>query len=93
METLEGLPLLDITEQVDTLATQLIAGVPMPDNANADAYHIAIAAIGGMDYLLTWNMTHIANATLRKRIDEVCRAFDVEPPVICTPAELMTLLE
>ena len=65
----------------------------MPQNAIADSYHIAIAAVGGMDYLLTWNMTHIANAALRKRIDQVCRLFKVEPPTICTPDELMVLME
>ena len=93
LEVLANLPLLDVTEQVDALAQQLITGVPMPGSANADAYHIAIAAVGGMEYLLTWNMTHIANAALRKRIDQACRSFQVEPPTICTPDELMTLME
>ena len=93
LDVLEDLPLLAVTEQVDALAEQLIADVPMPRNANADAYHIAIAAVGGMDYLLTWNMTHIANATLRRRIDHVCRLFSVEPPTICTPDGLMNLME
>ena len=93
LDALADLPALDLTEQVDVLAQRLIAGVPMPENANADAYHIAIAAAGGMDYLLTWNMTHIANAALRKRIDQVCRLFEVEPPTICTPDELMVLME
>ena len=93
LEVLANLPLLDVTEQVDALAQQLITGVPMPGSANADAYHIAIAAVGGMEYLLTWNITHIANVALRKRIDQVCRSFQVEPPTICTPDELMTLME
>ena len=93
LDVLEDVPLLDVTEQVDALARQLIIGVSMPGNATADAYHIAIAAVGGMDYLLTWNMTHIANAALRKRIDQVCRSVSVEPPTICTPDELMKLLE
>ncbi len=93
LEALQNLPLLDVTEQVDALAQQLITGVPMHGSANADAYHIAVAAVGGMEYLLTWNMTHIANAAFRKRIDQVCRSFQVEPPTICTPDELMTLME
>jgi hypothetical protein len=41
-----------------------------------------------MDYLLTWNCTHIANASLRGRIEAVCRDAEFEPPVICTPEEL-----
>ena len=93
LDALTDLPLLDVTKRVDALAQRLIADVPMPQNAIADSYHIAIAAVGGMDYLLTWNMTHIANAALRKRIDQVCRSFQIEPPTICTPDELIVLME
>lgn len=42
-----------------------------------------------MDYLLTWNCTHIANAALRGKIEAICRATGFEPPVICTPVELV----
>ena len=47
------------------------------------------AAVHGLQYLLTWNCTHIANATFRSRIEAICRAAEVEPPLICTPLELM----
>ncbi|MEN8215120.1 MAG: hypothetical protein ABFS56_01830 [Pseudomonadota bacterium] len=50
--------------------------------------HIAVATIAGMDYLLTWNCTHIANATIRPKIEALCREFGYEPPTICTPQEL-----
>ena len=61
----------------------------LPTKARADALHIAVAAVNGMDFLLTWNCTHIANAALRPRIEEICRAAGFEPPVICTPLELL----
>jgi hypothetical protein len=64
--------------------------VPLPEKAAADSLHIATAAVHGMQYLLTWNCTHIANATLRPRIEAVCRAAGYEPPLICTPEELPT---
>jgi hypothetical protein len=51
--------------------------------------HIAVAAVNGMAYLVTWNCTHIANATLRSQIEAVCRRVGYEPPVICTPRELL----
>ena len=54
-----------------------------------DALHVAIATAHGMDYLLTWNCTPIANAALRSRIESICRAQGFEPPIICTPLELM----
>ncbi len=54
-----------------------------------DALHIAIAAVNGMDYLITWNFKHIANAAIRANIELVCRLQGYEPPVICSPLELM----
>jgi hypothetical protein len=59
------------------------------DSEPRDAFHIAIAAVNGVNYLLTWNYKHIANATLRGRIEQICRDAGYEPPTICTPDELM----
>jgi hypothetical protein len=50
---------------------------------------IAVAAVNGMDYLLTWNCAHIANAAMRARIEHACIAAGLQPPIICTPEELM----
>lgn len=61
----------------------------MPLKAYVDAVHVALAAVHGLDYLLTWNCTHIAHATLRGKIETICRATGFEPPVICTPVELV----
>jgi hypothetical protein len=88
LEALTGLPLLEQSDEVEALARALIDQVPLPERAAADALHIATAAAHGMDYLLTWNCTHIANVTLRGRIEAVCRDSGFEPPAICTPEEL-----
>lgn len=61
----------------------------MPSKAATDSLHIAVAAVNGMDYLLTWNCTHIANAEFRHGIESICRDYGYSPPVICTPEELM----
>jgi hypothetical protein len=89
LEVLVNVPLLDPGENVQALADMLMKGVPLPAKAAADSLHIAIAAVNGMDYLLTWNCTHIANAVLRPRIEAICRDFGYEPPIICTPEELL----
>ena len=89
LEVLKPFPLVQINEEVESLAGELIHGVPLPAKAQADALHIAAAAVHGMNYLLTWNCTHIANATLRPQIEAICRAAGYEPPVICTPQEMM----
>src|ERR1043165_7945941 len=90
-EFLQNLPVLQSTEKVDSLAKALAKGVNLPNKAVVDAYHISAAAANGVEYLMTWNCTHIANAALRHRIDRICRDAGYEPPVICTPQELMRI--
>jgi hypothetical protein len=85
----EGLPLLDVTPEATALASALVRDVPLPAKAGADALHIAIAACHGMDYLLTWNCAHIANAELRPPVERVCRGRGYAAPVLCMPDELM----
>jgi hypothetical protein len=60
----------------------------LPPKAQVDAIHIAVAVLNGMDYLLTWNCAHIANAALRGKIEQTCREQGLEAPIICTPEEL-----
>lgn len=88
LAALAGIPLLEQTPEAGELADALLRDVPLPQKAAADALHIATAAVHGMQYLLTWNCTHIANAALRPQIEAVCRAAGFEPPLICTPEEL-----
>jgi hypothetical protein len=81
--------LLEQTEEATRLAQALVDRVPLPERAAVDALHVAIAAVHGVDYLLAWNCTHIANARLRDPIESVCRENGYEPPSICTPDELL----
>jgi hypothetical protein len=89
LEALTDIEVLEVTDEATTLTEQLVNQVPLPAKAAADALHISIAVVNAMDYLLTWNCTRIANATLRAKIDAVCRANGYDPPVICTPEELL----
>jgi len=77
------------TEEALSLAEALVAHGAVPSSAPEDALHIAIAAAAGAEYLLTWNCKHIANATCRAKIEEVCRKRGYEPPILCTPLELL----
>ncbi|MBX3394664.1 MAG: type II toxin-antitoxin system VapC family toxin [Phycisphaerae bacterium] len=89
LELLEGPGRLDVTEPCLTLGRAILRGAKMPARAATDALHVAIAAVHQMTYLLTWNCTHIANASMRQGIESVCVARGFRPPVICTPLELM----
>ena len=88
MAALQGIGVLEVTAEV-ARSRALVAGQAVPATAAVDAVHIAVATVNGMDFLLTWNCTHIANAATRGKIEHVCRAAGLIPPVICTPEELM----
>jgi len=88
LAVIADLSLLQISSEVRFLAEALIENHALPPKAEADAYHIAIAVVNGIEYLLTWNCTHIANAHTRPKIEASCRLLGYEPPVICTPFEL-----
>ena len=60
----------------------------LPLRAAHDSIHIAVAAVHGIDLLLTWNCKHIANATMRFKFERTCRLGGFAPPIICTPEEL-----
>ena len=86
---LRDLTLLDLTSAATLLAGELVRRGGVPAKAKTDALHIAVASVHGMDYLVSWNCTHIANATMRGRIEGICRGAGFDPPVICTPIELV----
>jgi predicted nucleic acid-binding protein len=84
-----GIDVLEADEAALELAEDLVRRRAVPEVAAEDALHIAIAVTNGVDYLLTWNCAHIANAAMRRAIDEVCVAQGYEPTVLCTPEELI----
>ena len=89
LSALTNITILKVTEEAKNLTNALITAGPLPKKAEVDAYHIAVATVNGMDYLLTWNCTHIANAMMRHKIYTICQNYGYEPPIICTPQELM----
>ena len=89
LDTVGDIAILDVTEDAENLADELVKEIPLPENAEVDALHIAIATVNGINYLLTWNCAHIANAALQPQIEAICRSAGFEPPTICTPQQLM----
>ncbi|MCI5226302.1 MAG: PIN domain-containing protein [Candidatus Electrothrix sp. AX2] len=89
LDSLDGIPELHITDTARELAQLLIVKRQLPAKAHLDALHIAVAAANGMDYLLTWNCRHIANATLQHAIRNISEEFGCALPIICTPFELI----
>ena len=77
------------SEQGITVAGRLLRASAIPAKAWIDAIHVAVAVINRMDYLVTWNLDHIANAANRGKIEQACRDAGLRAPIICTPEELM----
>ena len=86
---LAPIELLPEREQVTLLADELRSRLRLPGRAAADALHIAFAAAYRLDYLMTWNCTHIANPRLRPRLEQACRLRGLDLPILCTPEQLM----
>ena len=82
---------LQVTAQVMRLAQALIGKKSLPPNAADDATHIALGAVYGMEFLLTWNFTHINNPATEEKVRAICQSHDFHCPVICTPDQLLSV--
>ena len=89
LEILRDVPLLTLNQAVQGLSAQFLARSNLPPKAKVDAIHIAVSTVHGMDYLLTWNCKHIANAQIQGKLAEISLDFGYVLPVLCTPNELM----
>jgi len=89
LELIQGIRSVPIDTRATQLAGDLLHKGGLPPAAKLDAIHIALAASANADLLLTWNCKHIANASLRPRIELICRDAGFRPPTICTPLELL----
>lgn len=86
---IDDLSALEFTEHVEPLTQAILSRNLLPPRAARDAAHIAVAAVHEIDYLLTWNCKHLANAQIIRRIVLVCEELGYRMPSICTPEELM----
>ena len=89
LDVISGFELLDITEEVTELATAILEAGIIPRESATDAAHIAVAAANDMEFLMTWNCAHLANAEIAHAIESVCDAHGFDCPIICTPEELL----
>ncbi len=89
LQALEGIPLLQRDAQIGVIAREIMSRAILPPKATVDALHIAMVAHHGIDYLLTWNCKHIANAKILPRIHEVLTDMGCWIPLICTPEEMV----
>ena len=89
LEALGGFQVLRTTDEAQHLAQALLVEGALSGEAGIDALHVAVAAVHGMAILLAWNLGHLANAETIMAAARVLRSRGYEPPLICTPDQLM----
>lgn len=88
IEIIEDFPSLISNETVTELAQQFLQHTNLPPKASDDTFHIALATVYDLDYLLTWNCRHIANPEIQKKLSEISTNFGYQLPILCTPYQL-----
>ena len=86
---LSGIPVLDVTEKIENLAKNYFEFLGIPKKSILDSFHLAIAVYNEIDFLLTWNCKHLANAYTRRKLADYNIKFGYKIPDICTPEELI----
>ena len=89
MDAIASISILELNDEIRELAATYFSAINIPEKAKVDASHLAVAVWHGMDYLLSWNCTHIASGRVRRILGEVNDRLGILTPVICTPEELM----
>ena len=80
---------LDLNPTVEKMAQVYVKKLKIAPRALRDAVHLAVASVHSVDYLLTWNCSHIANGEVIRKLMQINMSHGIKTPVICTPEELM----
>jgi len=91
LEALSPFLVLDIEDEARVLAERILAGKAVPEEYPDDALHVAIAAVNGMDTLVTWNFAHLNNPVTRARVRLIVEECGYRCPEVCSPEELLEM--
>lgn len=89
LDTIKDIKRLSIIPEIEQRGVEIGSVLQLPGKSFLDAFHLATCIVHAVDYLLTWNCTHLANPALQKQMIDYCRFRDLHVPVICTPEELL----
>jgi predicted nucleic acid-binding protein len=89
LAAIKPFPMLDIDKEARTLAEKIIAKRGIPAEYPEDALHIAVAAVNGIEVVITWNIGHLNNPFTRKMVRQIVEGEGYGCPEICSPEELL----
>ncbi len=93
LQAIKAFKVLDANEAARTLAMRIVADHGIPDEYPEDALHIAVAALNGIDVLITWNFAHLNNPFTRMMVRQTVENAGYQCPEICSPDELLEAIE
>ncbi len=89
LKILEPLKILKVDDETENLANVLLKGKAIPKKCPEDALHIAVAAMNGMDFIITWNFKHINNPFTKAKIRQLIENQGLVCPELCSPDEFL----
>ena len=84
----ESIEILPRTDEIREIAEIYIENFIMPKYYEGDAIHLAYSSLYKIDFLLTWNCKHLANANKKLHIRKINTKLGLFVPEIITPLEL-----
>lgn len=88
LRLIRDLPLLELDDEVERIAGYYIQHRLMPRTAELDAVHVALASYHRVEFLLTWNCKHLANANKTDHLSVLNRRLGLPVPLLITPYNL-----
>ncbi|MBY0309220.1 MAG: PIN domain-containing protein [Phycisphaerales bacterium] len=84
-----GVTVLPVPARFEAVVNAYIEAKVMPADELGDAAHLAAASLHGIDFILTWNCRHLANANKARHIRAVNTRLGLPTPIIATPFEVI----
>ena len=91
LDALSSFIVLDVDQEAQALAEQILFARVVPPEYPDDALHMAVAAVNGMDVLVTWNFAHLNNPIARTKIRQIVEDNGYRCPEVCSPEELLEM--
>jgi len=89
LKLIKNISLLEINDEIEEIVEVYISNYLMPKDDLGDALHLAVASFHKVDYLLTWNCNHLANANKKKHMRRINERLRLHTPDVITPLEIM----
>jgi len=89
LDLLHGLDVVGVDDEARAFAQRLLDVGALPKTEPEDALHVAVSAVIGARYLVSWNFAHLVGPEAKIRLLEAVRVCGRSPALLATPEELL----